>query len=167
MARPSTLEWVLWRVPVVGWAAAHLMQQSRVRPAAERARAQLAARPPVPADAWGDDLGRRELAYFLCQTLAREAGWPSTAFLPDDPVATLCHTSSAANLGSAVALSVGDRLRRPITTREWAWLETLTLGEMVDALLPHARRACPDCDYDLTGNVTGVCPECGARTRDG
>lgn len=25
---------------------------------------------------------------------------------------------------------------------------------------------CPACGYDLTGNVSGVCPECGARARD-
>lgn len=25
------------------------------------------------------------------------------------------------------------------------------------------RRRCPKCGYDLTGNVSGVCPECGAR----
>jgi hypothetical protein len=24
-----------------------------------------------------------------------------------------------------------------------------------------AGRHCPACDYDLTGNVSGVCPECG------
>ena len=23
---------------------------------------------------------------------------------------------------------------------------------------------CPSCGYDLTGNVSGTCPECGART---
>jgi hypothetical protein len=31
----------------------------------------------------------------------------------------------------------------------------------------HARRRpwglCPACDYDLTGNVSGVCPECGMK----
>ena len=26
----------------------------------------------------------------------------------------------------------------------------------------HAMRACRTCGYDLTGNVSGVCPECGA-----
>ena len=26
--------------------------------------------------------------------------------------------------------------------------------------------ACPSCDYDLTGNETGVCPECGASPAD-
>ena len=25
------------------------------------------------------------------------------------------------------------------------------------------RNRCPGCGYDLTGNVTGVCPECGER----
>jgi hypothetical protein len=28
-------------------------------------------------------------------------------------------------------------------------------------------RACPSCGYDLTGNTTGVCPECGVVTRPG
>lgn len=28
------------------------------------------------------------------------------------------------------------------------------------------RNQCLTCGYDLTGNVSGVCPECGARTRD-
>ena len=27
------------------------------------------------------------------------------------------------------------------------------------------RGLCPACGYDLTGNVSGVCPECGARVR--
>jgi hypothetical protein len=27
-----------------------------------------------------------------------------------------------------------------------------------------ARGQCPQCGYDLTGNVSGVCPECGAAT---
>lgn len=28
----------------------------------------------------------------------------------------------------------------------------------------HAKlRVCPMCDYDLTGNLTGICPECGTR----
>jgi uncharacterized paraquat-inducible protein A len=26
-------------------------------------------------------------------------------------------------------------------------------------------RVCHVCDYDLTGNVAGVCPECGTETR--
>ena len=28
-----------------------------------------------------------------------------------------------------------------------------------------ARGLCVGCGYDLTGNVSGVCPECGTRTR--
>ncbi|HWE95629.1 MAG TPA: hypothetical protein VG269_16815 [Tepidisphaeraceae bacterium] len=24
---------------------------------------------------------------------------------------------------------------------------------------------CPKCDYDLTGNVSGTCPECGGKVR--
>lgn len=25
---------------------------------------------------------------------------------------------------------------------------------------------CPQCDYDLTGNTSGICPECGTRLGD-
>jgi hypothetical protein len=44
------------------------------------------------------------------------------------------------------------------------------------ALVTHSRRrrehriaggACPHCNYDLTGNVSGVCPECGHRAVKG
>jgi uncharacterized paraquat-inducible protein A len=41
--------------------------------------------------------------------------------------------------------------------RSRAWLRRTT-----------ARRAlhsCPSCSYDLTGNVSGVCPECGTKVR--
>ena len=30
-------------------------------------------------------------------------------------------------------------------------------------VLRHRRNLCPACGYDLTGNVSGVCPECGSR----
>jgi len=28
-----------------------------------------------------------------------------------------------------------------------------------------ARHQCPECEYDLTGNISGVCPECGTAIR--
>jgi hypothetical protein len=30
---------------------------------------------------------------------------------------------------------------------------------------PDSHPHCPQCEYDLTGNVSGVCPECGERIR--
>jgi hypothetical protein len=47
-----------------------------------------------------------------------------------------------------------------------------TGGLLLAALTLHAYRIhglprpgrCPACDYDLTGNTTGICPECGARS---
>jgi len=29
--------------------------------------------------------------------------------------------------------------------------------------LRHAKGHCPMCGYDLTGNTSGVCPECGTK----
>ena len=34
-------------------------------------------------------------------------------------------------------------------------------------LRPQKVRACLACGYDLTSNVSGVCPECGTPTRQG
>jgi hypothetical protein len=68
---------------------------------------------------------------------------------------------------------------RPVTARppqrvqafiaHWAWLTGVTavLPLLVGAsrLVAWRRRrrtgGCPNCGYDLTGNVSGVCPECG------
>ncbi|MDB5298336.1 MAG: hypothetical protein JWO31_4319 [Phycisphaerales bacterium] len=140
------------------------MQQARFRPAVEFARGVLLARPPVPRDVWGPDPARRELAYFLCQTLARELNWPNARFVPGDPMSTLCNLGGVLTPGRAVALAVGDRLDRRMTTAEWSNIETLTLGGAIDALLPLAGRRCTECDYVLDGNVTGTCPECGSPT---
>ncbi len=45
------------------------------------------------------------------------------------------------------------------------WLLLLAIGLPTCALYFRRRRRrpghCVQCDYDLTGNVTGVCPECG------
>ncbi len=34
------------------------------------------------------------------------------------------------------------------------------------AMLRALDRLCNDCGYDLTGNASGVCPECGRRRED-
>ena len=47
----------------------------------------------------------------------------------------------------------------------WLPLAVVLLPTLASAFLlrRHARRPghCPACGYDLTGNVTGRCPECG------
>jgi len=32
------------------------------------------------------------------------------------------------------------------------------------AVSPPPWPVCPKCDYNLTGNVSGICPECGEKT---
>jgi hypothetical protein len=158
---PSVLERVCRNVAVVGWAVAHLMERARLRPAVERVNRALEARPPVTREVWGQDPARGELAFFLCRTIASEVGWANERFLPDDPMAILCHAAGGRR-DAGVAMTIGDRLCRRLAPEEWAWMGRLTLGQAVDFLLPQAPRLCPTCDYNLTANATGVCPECGA-----
>jgi hypothetical protein len=160
---PTGIELFCLRIRVVGWAIAHLMKQSRTRPAMERVRGQLLDR-SAPTDLWGEDLGRREFAYFVSRTIAREAEWPNDYFIPDDPLDTLCFASLVHRADAAVALSIGDRLNRRVTSVEWARLLQLTLGELVDLLLPGVGRVCPDCEYSLVGIASERCPECGEAT---
>jgi hypothetical protein len=158
---PSVLERLCRNVAVVGWAAAYLMERARLRPAVERVNQALAARPPVTGEAWGEDPARRELAFFLCRTIASEAGWANERFMPDDPMGILCRATGGPG-DAGVAMAIGDRLFRRLSPEEWAWMAQLTLGQAVDFLLPQSPRLCPGCDYNLTANATGVCPECGA-----
>lgn len=77
-------------------------------------------------------------------------------------------TAAAAMLSTAlatVALTSGTR---------WfiaACLAWLTLFPWMTLLLTRWRveragpRHCPACDYDLAGNTTGICPECGKLYR--
>jgi hypothetical protein len=50
-----------------------------------------------------------------------------------------------------------------------AWICLLAMGLPATVLWWRDRRArpgyCPSCGYDLTGNVSGRCPECGVSTR--
>ncbi len=39
----------------------------------------------------------------------------------------------------------------------------MTLIEFLNAEAQRSHPICPECDYNLTGNESGVCPECGQR----
>ena len=67
-------------------------------------------------------------------------------------------------------------LPRPFGPLLWAAIKPLLLATPVSTALatylavksrrnPHAPRICRRCGYDLTGNVSGVCPECGGAAR--
>lgn len=49
-----------------------------------------------------------------------------------------------------------------IVTVVFAALPVLREGRVVVRRLRHSTNRCPKCSYDLTGNESGVCPECGS-----
>ena len=56
----------------------------------------------------------------------------------------------AAAAGGAVIVYVGGGIGDA--------LNSLWIRPRIERMLPHL---CPACGYDLTGNQSGVCPECG------
>ena len=52
-------------------------------------------------------------------------------------------------LATTVHVALAYALTRPIyRAARWQWVE-------------YDGTSCPKCEYDLTGNISGICPECG------
>ena len=90
--------------------------------------------------------------------LAREVGsivWVAGTFVTmwRDP-------SQVFMLGSAVQMAIGTVLGIAVGFYLFfggKWITNLAI--------PSNRPYCHECGYELTGNVTGVCPECGTPNR--
>ena len=65
---------------------------------------------------------------------------------------------------AALLLGIGSWVARclvlgtPVWGVIWAWLYVRLLNRLFRSMRPHC---CLNCGYDLTGNVSGVCSECG------
>jgi hypothetical protein len=55
------------------------------------------------------------------------------------------------SIGVAIPLALGAMFSITLMAQAHAWRQTTT------------RAACPWCNYDLTGNLSGRCPECGTK----
>ena len=75
--------------------------------------------------------------------------------------ATLCALGVEVRYPVAVACLMALSIAWP-TARVWQYCQQR-------ALVRHriAVGQCPACGYDLTGNVSGVCPECGRKIGEG
>lgn len=51
----------------------------------------------------------------------------------------------------------------PLAFGAFAWAALHQVGRIRRLRKKQRRGRCPSCDYDLTGNVSGVCPECGRQ----
>lgn len=82
-------------------------------------------------------------------------------------------------LGSCVAspilMMVSGQTIDPPMIAAGVWIAAITLGVLIGYLsrrLDQPRRwaaegKCTTCGYDLTGNVSGTCPECGTKLKKG
>ncbi|MBP7745280.1 MAG: hypothetical protein KA383_04055 [Phycisphaerae bacterium] len=127
----------LW--PFVGLAAGGIMHGISGRPPRE-ARLWPVIVPPLLAAVWlaaaeGGEQYRRYVE-------ARASGIPRYSFWWDIGIPLI---------GVAMPLVAWGMMSLPLWAFSRAWRLPITPGK------------CPTCDYDLTGNTSGVCPECGTR----
>lgn len=137
---------------------------------------------PPPAFAWGDAAAavERKLAFVQGEVVLRSE-WSHRPMALDVQTRAMdvplgrfdapgFHRERASWVPETVA---GVRLPGTFGTHQetcvsLAWLLVLFGGSGVSfAIRGRRRRAepgrCPRCEYDLTGNVSGVCPECGTK----
>jgi hypothetical protein len=100
-----------------------------------------------------------------------EDGMTVTRIEPGMPTPAISFTMTNA-AGTFTTTSAGGRAgwdRHGITLPFWALfllpisLVGLSLWRELGRLLRERRGGCRACGYDLTGNRSGVCPECGTR----
>ena len=73
----SPAERFWWRVPILGWQIAAILQKRRVAPFHEKLRTQLAVRDAPPDSAWGDDPEKLRLARLICDVVREQFDWPN------------------------------------------------------------------------------------------
>ncbi len=114
-----------------------------------------------PTQLWtlGDAAFKREV-YSMC-------GQPRFAEVPKIDVHF--HVARLPVLKCGPSISMGHAAGGSSRGVEWSiWGFAVSSG-LPTLVLSHLRKrrvrpdSCSECDYDLTGNVTGVCPECGVR----
>jgi hypothetical protein len=95
----------------------------------------------IPADLWGHDPRRCEIARQLSRIIKHSVGWSSDNFIPDDPFDLLCwggfydlqEVEVIVEIERLFVIDVGDD--------QFDVIWKLTLGQLVDYLLANA--ACP------------------------
>src|SRR4029077_8067454 len=126
---------------------------------------------------WGIDF--YEASVGVCRTLGYSNGAPIVVPDSDLPYFTKC-TSEFPHSNSALrrwGLALPELRVNPIPSRGFGmhtdsltiplWLPFLVIATPTALLWYRDRRRripaghCQKCAYDLTGNVSGVCPECG------
>jgi hypothetical protein len=68
--------------------------------------------------------------------------------------------------GQTYKVAAGAKVFRSATVPLWIPFLPVAIAAIVLWRRKHPPGAakCPNCGYNLTGNVTGVCPECGEKT---
>lgn len=95
----------------------------------------------------------------------------TTCFLVTAHEILRTYDANARNFTGLSGQTVAPFLMTPRPPRFLLWLPPAVFGALALPLWIADRRArlpheCPRCRYDLTGNVSGICPECGAPLDD-
>ncbi len=88
-------------------------------------------------------------------------GWVSCFVNPNGDI--VVSSSSLATIRSGVPIPLYDGRGRSVRFRTLFFLAALPAAILWYPQVRHASGHCRKCGYNLTGNVSGVCPECGTK----
>ena len=138
-SRESFIERVGMWLPIIGWGAASLAYDLRVRPYVRDIKRQMLRRPVFPTRAWGNDQTRVQFAQWICSEIRDEFEWPNDHFCPADPVELACWGYIDGLATIAFQMTIEDRIGCKLSDQECEELTAVTLGKAVDYLLAKAQ----------------------------
>jgi len=158
-----------WVVVVLGAASffallwlASWLEKARLRRTLENVENQIARRGKIPREVWGTDPRRADVAAEILRRA--HISWKHRHFMPDDPFVIIVAAHTYLDDEEISIEDLGRELLGRLLAREDVErIGCVTFDEVVNFFLTATRQGhrCLECRYDLTGNLSGRCPECG------
>jgi len=144
LPEPSRLEKICWWIPLAGWIVAGSLREDRLTAGWRKADEQLALRPPVPPEVWGDDPLRRRIAAFVAADIRIEVCWCSSRFIPEDPFKIMIDDPYPGMSLQLVILDIEQQWRLKMTDKEWQAALEMTFGQVVDLIMEKSPLTCEE-----------------------